>query len=428
MRKYVRLAASMDIVIVWCLWNGAVLRDNRTLAMITEPSGATLSSFVANALTPLVAALSSEVGIGAWEIMNEPEGSVAPDVPDAEPCFDTVKLKNTGAGWSQKKKGGTPLSMKYLQRFVAVQAAAIHAADPGALVTVGSWNAVANTDVGGHTNYWSDSCLELAAGPDLWPRLGAPTTAQRRRPGLDFYQVHSYPGSDGFDGLAPFTGLNRSFYSLGKPLVIGEFPAAPLNGGYTDTELYQYAHAAGFDGAWVRTADPAKPQLFCPCITSPPVPGKNRFDHVMLHNSSGLGPERRQRQRHTDGRDGCDPQRRRCPDRPGRPARRAGQLPAGPGPGPAQAPAAPAVLRPPARRQAHLCSAEGLGKVLCRLYARALLQDLLWLHRRPAMRRGLMSGRCLIDGLMLNFLKIKAGRQTISTTTRASALLLPELP
>ena len=32
--------------------------------------------------------------------------------------------------------------------------------------------------------------------------------------------------------------------------MIGEFPAASLNGGLTDTQLYEYALAAGFDGAW----------------------------------------------------------------------------------------------------------------------------------------------------------------------------------
>lgn len=60
MRRFVRLAASMDIVVVWCLWNGAVLRDNRTISMIVDPSGAALKSFVEHALTPLVTALKSE--------------------------------------------------------------------------------------------------------------------------------------------------------------------------------------------------------------------------------------------------------------------------------------------------------------------------------------------------------------------------------
>ena len=32
--------------------------------------------------------------------------------------------------------------------------------------------------------------------------------------------------------------------------MIGEFPAASLNGGLTDTQLYEYALAAGFDGGW----------------------------------------------------------------------------------------------------------------------------------------------------------------------------------
>jgi len=32
-------------------------------------------------------------GIGAWEIMNEPEGSVASNVRDAEPCYDTTPLR-----------------------------------------------------------------------------------------------------------------------------------------------------------------------------------------------------------------------------------------------------------------------------------------------------------------------------------------------
>jgi hypothetical protein len=173
---------------------------------------------------------------------------VAPDVKDAEPCFDTTQLKGTGAGWAQKpeakgKSGaGNPLPMKDLQRFVAVQTAAIHAADPEALVTVGSWNAVANTDTDGHRNYWSDACLQKAATAGRPRAAGAPT--------LDFFQIHSYPSGDAFDGESPFVGLNKSHFALDKPLVLGEFPAAALDGGYTDTQLYEYAYAAGFDGAW----------------------------------------------------------------------------------------------------------------------------------------------------------------------------------
>lgn len=135
MRAYLRAATEVDVLVFFVLWNGAVLRNAKTKRLFS--SAPRLQSYVDKVLKPMAASLATEPALGGWEIMNEPEGSVAAGMRDDEPCFDTMALAGTGAGWAQPTD---PIPMQQLLAFVGVQAAAIHEVSPGALVTIGSWS------------------------------------------------------------------------------------------------------------------------------------------------------------------------------------------------------------------------------------------------------------------------------------------------
>ena len=70
---------------------------------------------------------------------------------NSNPCFDTNPLSGTGAGWV-----GNFILMQNMLRFLNRQIAAIKAADPKVLVTVGSWSERGQTDQYGYRNYYTD--------------------------------------------------------------------------------------------------------------------------------------------------------------------------------------------------------------------------------------------------------------------------------
>lgn len=232
-RNYVRYAASRNVFVVLTLWNGALMRNENVKNIFLDDDK--LQSFFDNALTPLVSALRSEPGLAAYEIINEPEGSVA-IVEDAEPCFDTASvLTGSGAGWA-----GASIPMKRIQKFVNLHAASIKAADGKALVTVGSWSQYASTDnanleVGRKFfNYWKNACLVKAGG--------------EANGVLDLYQIHTYARGGEFAVSSPMV-VASSRLDLDKPVIIGEFSAKGCaRAGCTVESLYNHALDAKYSG------------------------------------------------------------------------------------------------------------------------------------------------------------------------------------
>jgi len=116
--------------------------------------------------------------------MNEPEGSVRIE-GNPNPCFDTNNLAGSGAGWA-----GSAIPMERFLRFINWQSSAIHSEDPKALVTVGSWSELPQTDSFGYRNYYKDNCLRDAGG--------------RQNGIIDFYQIHSYSHGGAWNQNSPF--------------------------------------------------------------------------------------------------------------------------------------------------------------------------------------------------------------------------------
>ena len=146
--RFLDTAYENDILVTLVLWNGATSMKNGLRDLVNDDEK--LQSYIDNALTPMVKELSTKVSLGAWEIMNEPEGSVAIN-SDGNSCFDTSSLQGSGAGWT-----GENVPMAKFLKFFNRQIAAIKKQDPKALATIGSWCERPQTDNFGFRNYYKD--------------------------------------------------------------------------------------------------------------------------------------------------------------------------------------------------------------------------------------------------------------------------------
>jgi hypothetical protein len=200
-----------------------ILANNKALLQVDENRQA----YIDNVLTPLVTALKGHPGIYAWEAFNEAEGMIN-DGPNTTPWTVDKAKPETANDY---------VSIKDIQKTVNWFAAAVHAADPTALFTNGAWTLLANTDVDGHKNYYSDSQLTSVGGKATGT--------------LDFYQIHYYdnwgkPGDA--DVISPLVHP-ASYWKLDKPLMVGEFWAVDTGDVLAD-DIYTKLYDTGYNGAW----------------------------------------------------------------------------------------------------------------------------------------------------------------------------------
>ncbi|HMI83052.1 MAG TPA: hypothetical protein VK550_03105 [Polyangiaceae bacterium] len=211
-KSILNAANANKVKLIITLWSFDMLQANagdaHTNNSLLLENDAHRQAYIDNYLLPLVQAVKGTPGLYAWDIFNEPEG-MGP------------------TGWAMYRT-----TQAAIQRTVNWLAAAIHTADPTALVTNSAQTFDYCSNVAGKTNYYSDSALIAAGG--------------KQNGTLDFYQVHYYAvnGTSNSAFLRP-----ASYWALDKKLTIGEF-AAIDNDGMQASSLYTYLYENGYAGAW----------------------------------------------------------------------------------------------------------------------------------------------------------------------------------
>jgi len=209
-KKILDAAHAAGVGVDVSLWSFDMLKSGpiaNNMALLTQD--ANRQAYIDNVLTPLVTALKDYPGLHSWETFNEPEGMT------------------TQYGWTTTK-----IDESAVQKTVNWFAAAIHAADPAALVTNGTWQFRANSPASGMTNRYSDAALTAAGG--------------KANGTLDFYEVHYYAANG--SAVSPFM-FPYTHWALDKKTAIGEFYALAQDG-VAAADTYTALWSGGYSGGW----------------------------------------------------------------------------------------------------------------------------------------------------------------------------------
>lgn len=216
-------AKNHGILIMPCLWSFDMCKDSRETAGMYAGNHADLItdslktvSYIDEVLIPMVKRYDSQCNLFAWEVCNEPE-------------------------WHMPRPGDkkwpdiTEVTVKEMQRFTAMIAAAVHK-NSQKMVTTGSASIKWNSDVHPATgNWWSAQALQ--------------NTFQDKEAYLDFYQIHYYDWMHEWK-FDPFnTDFPYEYWKLDKPCLIGEQPGSLVKDTiYSNTEKIKNAYENHYAG------------------------------------------------------------------------------------------------------------------------------------------------------------------------------------
>lgn len=98
MGEFLDTAQQHGIFIIPVLWNGATSMKDVLKKIVNDPKAE--DAYLKIFLTPLVKGLANKPALAAWEIMNEPGGSVQGGQSNSNKCYDTTPLVGSGVGWT----------------------------------------------------------------------------------------------------------------------------------------------------------------------------------------------------------------------------------------------------------------------------------------------------------------------------------------